>query len=76
MTNIENIPSKPYSTSIRYCGNCKKEYDFNNFIQNYPEPRHNVITKVWQNQEIRFYCSYCYLLEIIKEIKKKRKSDN
>ncbi|MHA2009064.1 MAG: hypothetical protein ACXABO_16990 [Promethearchaeota archaeon] len=76
MTNLEKIPTKPYLPSNRHCGNCKREYNFNSFIQNYPEPHHDVITKVWQNSEIRFYCPHCYLLEIIREIKKKKKFDN
>lgn len=70
MSKLKDLSPELRHTSIRYCGNCKREYTFNTFIQNYPEPQHDKITKIWQNQEIRFYCSYCYFLEIIKKIKR------
>ncbi|MFX0082408.1 MAG: hypothetical protein ACFE94_11730 [Candidatus Hodarchaeota archaeon] len=74
------VKSKEFSTSIghssiRYCGNCTKEYKFSNFIQKYPEPHHDKIIKLWQNPEITFYCSYCYLLKIIREIKRIKRPD-
>ena len=76
MTKSKEISTKIGHASIRYCGNCKREYNFNNFIQNYPESHHDQIMKLWKNPDIRFYCSYCYLLEIIKELKKIKKTDN
>ena len=71
MSKLKDFSTELGHTTIRCCGNCKREYTFNNFIQKYPEPHHNQIIKIWQNPEIIFYCSYCYLLEIIREIKKK-----
>ena len=58
---------------IRYCGDCKREYSFDNFIVNYPKIHHNQVMKLWHNQQIQFYCSYCYLLKIIKKIKKEKR---
>lgn len=57
--------------SIRYCGNCKKEYLFNNVMKRYSKLIQDSIIKLWKNQEVQFYCSYCYLLKLIKLIKKK-----
>ena len=76
MAKLENLQLKILSSSTRYCSNCKKEYRYNNFIQNYPKPSHEIISKVWKNLEIRFYCQYCYFLKIIKEIKKIKKLDS
>ena len=69
MVKTEEIPSKIGQNSIRYCGKCKREYMFKNFLQNYPEPYQDRIIKLWQNPQIRFYCHYCYLLKLIQEIK-------
>ncbi len=60
--------------SIRYCGNCKGEYKFEKFIQKYSKSHSDFMTNLWQNPKIRFYCPYCYLLEIIKSINKKKRS--
>ncbi len=59
--------------SIRYCGNCKGEYKFDSFIQKYSKSHHDLVTNLWQNPKIRFYCQYCYLLEVIKLINKKKR---
>ncbi|MHA2184893.1 MAG: hypothetical protein ACXAAI_07820 [Promethearchaeota archaeon] len=56
---------------IRACGNCKREFIYESVVEKYPEPLHNRITQLWANSQIRFYCPYCYLLKIIKQIKKK-----
>jgi len=72
MVEINDNQSITNHKPIRYCGNCKGEYTFENFIQKYSELYHDLATSLWQNPKIRFYCSYCYLLEIIKTIKKKR----
>ncbi len=56
---------------IRYCGNCGREYSLDDFIVIYPQPNHNQVMKVWDNQKVQFYCSYCYLLEILKKIKRR-----
>lgn len=56
--------------SIRYCGNCKREYTFDNYILNFPKIYHDQVTKLWHNKQIPFYCSYCYLLKVIQKIKK------
>jgi hypothetical protein len=58
------------NNSTRNCGNCKREYKFNRFIEQYSKLHHDRITELWQNPEIRFYCPYCYFLKIIKEINK------
>jgi len=71
LTNLKEISTLLGQASSRQCGNCKREYQFNNFIQRYPKPYQDQILKLWENLDIRFYCSYCYLLEIIREIKKK-----
>jgi hypothetical protein len=71
MTNLKEISTQLGHSLFRNCGNCKREYYFNNFIQHYPKSHHDRILKLWENPSIRFYCSYCYLLEIIREIKKK-----
>ena len=87
MSNI-NAPTRdlksPYSEnkktgqilSIRYCGNCNKEYKFNNVIGDYPKLFQDPITTLWKNPDIKFYCYYCYLLKIIKSIKKNKKKPN
>ena len=75
MVKIEKTLTKIIHNSIRYCGNCKKEYTFDKFIGNYPKPHHDQIMKLWSNQQVRFYCSYCYLLKIIKIIKNEKKSN-
>ena len=75
MVKIEDNLIKTDHNSVRYCGNCKREYNFDKFIGNYPKPHHAKIMKLWSNQQVRFYCSYCYLLKIIKIIKKEKKSN-
>ena len=71
MANLPEISTQFNQTSSIYCGKCKKEYQFIKFISQYPKQHHDRILQLWENNDIRFYCSYCYLLEIIKEIKKK-----
>ncbi|MFX1363647.1 MAG: hypothetical protein ACFFCE_09445 [Promethearchaeota archaeon] len=61
---------KAQNLSKRYCGNCKKEYLYEDVIKKYPELFKTPITTIWKNPEIKFYCSYCYLLMIIKSIKR------
>lgn len=73
MGKIEDNLTIKDQQSIRYCGNCKREYDFDNFILNYPEIHHDKVMRLWSNQQIQFYCSYCYLLKIIKKIKKEKR---
>ncbi|NVM35166.1 MAG: hypothetical protein HWN81_06190 [Candidatus Lokiarchaeota archaeon] len=65
-----------HNLSKKYCGNCNKEYIFENVIGEYPELFHGPITTLWKNSEIKFYCSYCYLLKIIKSIKKNKKNQS
>ena len=77
-----NVPSSDFKSpctenkntgqnlSKRYCGNCNKEYTFKNVIGDYPELFQVPITTLWKNPEIEFYCSYYYLLKLIKSIKK------
>ncbi|MEE9379201.1 MAG: hypothetical protein V3V33_14345 [Candidatus Lokiarchaeia archaeon] len=55
----------------RYCGNCKKEYSFIDAMKRCPELIQDSITALWKNPEVKFYCSYCYLLKLIKLLKKK-----
>ncbi|MFW9897590.1 MAG: hypothetical protein ACFFD7_17425 [Candidatus Thorarchaeota archaeon] len=74
MENNENYPLELDQSSVRYCGNCKREYNLNDFIIKYPKPYHPKVLKLWNNQKIKFYCSYCYLLKIIQQIKKEKKS--
>ena len=59
--------------SKRYCGNCNKEYSFDNVIRKYPELYQTPIATIWKNPETKFYCSYCYLLMIIKSMKRDKK---
>jgi hypothetical protein len=73
MVKTEIILVKPEHQSIRYCGNCKKEYTFGKYIGNHPKSHHDQLRKLWYNQQIQFYCSYCYLLKIIKKINKEKK---
>jgi hypothetical protein len=73
MVNIETNPLEIVQTSVRYCGNCKREYNLNDIIIKYPKPHHLKVLKLWNNQEIQFYCSYCYFLKIIQKIKKEKK---
>ena len=54
----------------RYCGNCKKEYSFNDAMKRYPEIIQDSITTLWRNPEVKFYYSYFYLLKLIKSLKK------
>ena len=56
----------------RYCGNCKKEHSFNDAMKRYPEIIQDSITTLWRNPEVKFYCSSCYLLKLIKLIKKNK----
>jgi exonuclease I len=72
MVKLKEFSIEVGHNSIRYRGNCKREYTFNNFIQKYPESHHDQIIKLWQNTE----SSYCYLLEVIREIKKIKRTDN
>jgi hypothetical protein len=72
-TTLKNNNNKLNQNSIRYCGNCKGEYKFDKFIQNYSKTHRVLITNLWQNPMIRFVCPYCYLLEIIKSINKKKR---
>ena len=58
----------------RYCGNCKKEYSFNDAIKRCPELIQDSITTLWRNPEVKFYCSYCYLLKLINLIKKNKEN--
>ena len=60
--------------SKRYCGNCNKEYIFENVIGEYPELFQGPITTLWKKSEINFYCSSCYLLKMIKSIKENKKN--
>ncbi|MHA2037944.1 MAG: hypothetical protein ACW98X_16020 [Promethearchaeota archaeon] len=56
----------------RFCGNCRKEYNIDDFTAIYPESNRNQAMKVWDNQQVQFFCCYCYLLEILKKIKNKK----
>lgn len=58
----------------RYCGNCKKEYSFDDVMKRYPTLIQDSITTLWKNSEIDFYCSYCHLLKLIKKINKNKKN--
>ncbi len=64
---------KGQDLSKRYCGNCNKEYSFENVIRKYPESFQAPMATIWKNTKIKFYCSYCYLLMIIKSMKKGKK---
>jgi transcription elongation factor Elf1 len=72
MVKLESTLTKKQLNSVRYCGNCKKEYTFNDFALIYPKSHYVQVMKLWQNQQIHFYCSYCYLLKVIKTIIKKK----
>ena len=78
MVIIEKTLTKNDHNTIRYCGNCKKEYNLDDFTVIYPKPHHAhaQVMKLWHNKQIQFYCSYCYLLETIKKIKKSKKEKN
>ncbi len=65
-TDLENTNIAEH----RQCGNCKREYHFYDIKKNYPEFFHNELKKIWQNPEIEFFCSYCYLIKIIGFLKK------
>ena len=54
----------------RQCGNCKKTYQFCEIKKSYPKILHEELKKIWKNPEIKFYCSYCYLLKLIGFLKK------
>ena len=73
MVKIEDNLIKTAQNSVRYCGSCKREYNFNDFKVIYPIPHQDNAIKLWYNQQIQFYCSYCYLLKIIKKINKEKK---
>ena len=73
MAKTENNLIKADHQSVRYCGNCKKEYTFDKYSGNYPKSQHDQLMKLWCNQQIQFYCSYCYLLKVIKKINKEKK---
>ena len=73
MVKIEKTLTTTDHNSIRYCGNCKKEYNLDDFVVIYPKPHNDHVMKLWRNQQIQFYCTYCYLLEMIKKIKKRKK---
>jgi len=68
---LENRKTKPDGL-IRYCGNCKKEYSFEDVMKKYPELIQDYIIPFWNNLKVKFYCSYCYLLKLIKVIKKNK----
>ena len=53
----------------RQCGNCKKTYEFGEIKNNFPEFCHKELMKIWQIPEIEFYCSYCYLIKLIRNVK-------
>jgi len=55
----------------RYCGMCKKEYSYEEVMKGYPDLIQDSITDLWKNSDINFYCSYCYLLKLVRSIKKK-----
>ena len=73
MVDIEDNIVKTDYKAARYCGRCKEEYNLNDFVVIYPKPHPDQAMKLWHNQQIQFYCSYCYLLEILKKIKKRKK---
>jgi len=73
MVKIEDNLNITDHNSVRYCGNCKREYNFDDFTVIYPKPHQDQAMKLWYNQQIQFYCSYCYLLKIIKKINKEKK---
>ncbi len=85
MSRINNTPSDLESTLIknrkieqdvlkRYCGNCKKEYSFDDVMKRYPTLMQDSITTLWKNSEIDFYCSYCHLLKLVRLINKNKKN--
>jgi len=53
----------------RQCGNCKKTYQFYDIKKNFPEFCHKELKQIWQSPEIEFYCSYCYLIKLIRNVK-------
>ncbi|MFX1393020.1 MAG: hypothetical protein ACFFAH_05530 [Promethearchaeota archaeon] len=56
---------------VRYCANCKKQYNFYDVKENYPDLCYNELKELWQDHNIKFYCSYCYLIKLIKYLKSK-----
>ena len=58
----------------RYCGNCKKEYSFDDVTKRYPTLIQDSITTLWKNSEIDFYCSYCHLLKLVRLINNNKKN--
>jgi len=85
MSRINDTPSDLESQFIktrnkeqdglkRYCGNCKKEYSFDDVMKRYPTLMQDSITTLWKNSEIDFYCSYCHLLKLVRLINKNKKN--
>ena len=58
----------------RHCGNCKKDFSYEEVMKTYPELIQDSITMLWKNSEINFYCSYCHLLKLVKKINNNKKN--
>ena len=58
--------------SIKYkeCSNCKKLFYLSNVKNKVPKYCHEEFFKLWEKSDLEFYCSYCYLLKLLKEINK------
>ena len=54
-----------------YCGNIFYYSDIKDKF-NAQLPDYNLLKKVWNDKNIMFYCSYCFLLKIIKYIKNRK----
>ena len=70
LNNIDKIDEK--FELIRSCGYCNKEFHFQEVKEKYPVLYHEILKKTWQKPEIKFYCSYCYLLKLIRHVKKEK----
>ena len=60
------------SEASKHCGNCNKQFQYGNVKERYPESFHNRLKELWHNKEIKFYCSSCYFLKLIRQVKKAR----
>ena len=54
----------------KHCYNCNKQFHYRNVKKQYPESFHNRLKELWHNTEIKFYCSSCYFLKLIRSLKK------
>ncbi len=57
---------------VRFCANCKQEFNYKDVKNRYPLSRHSILGVYWVDPKIDFYCSCCYLLKLIRLAKEKK----